>query len=136
MRMNTGTHLIAVLAATLFVATTANAHIATERYIPIGMSPGISGKHSYIGEIEDAPEMMAEAASTDLHTMHIDRADGGDAVVYMNKYTRIYVDRTKAGKTNLRGDYSDCRSGRRVEVKFRDNDPSQPAEWVKVEVTR
>lgn len=112
----------------------AQAHIGTERYIPIGMSPGISGEHSYIGEIEEDPESATAGAGS--YSMRVDRADGGDVTVYMNEYTRIYIDRSKAGKTNLRGDYSDCRPGRRVEVKFRDNDPSKPAEWIKVEVTR
>lgn len=111
-------------------------HIGTERYIPIGMSPGISGEHSYIGEIEEVPHTTAAEAGPEAHAMRMERADGRDVTVYMNEYTRIYLDRSKVRKTNLRGDYSDCRPGRRVEVKFRNNDPTQPAEWIKVEVTR
>ena len=121
--------------ALLTALSAAQAHIGTERYIPIGMSPGISGEHSYIGEIEEAPE-TATAKANAAYAMRLDRADGGDITVYMNEYTRIYLDRSKAGKTNLRGDYADCRPGRRIAVKFRDNDPTQPAEWIKVEVTR
>lgn len=127
--------LTSLVLCALLGAAVAQAHIGTERYIPIGQSPGISGKYSYIGEIGAGPETMAAAPGA-LHAMTVDRERGGDATVYMNEYTRIYIDRSKAGKTNLRGDYSDCRPGRRVEVKFRDNDPSQPAEWIKVEVPR
>lgn len=107
-------------------ASAAFAHIGTEVYIPIGKSPGISGEHSYIGEITER--------ETEGYGLMLDRAHGGYSNVEINEETRIYLDRSKMGKRNLRGSYSDCRPGRRIEVKFRDNDPSQPAEWIKVEV--
>ena len=102
----------------------ASAHIATERYIPIGESPGVSGEHSYIGTIQGTSPTTRSMTMT---------SEKGTYEVRMDSNTRIYVDRSKERKENLRGTYEDCEAGRRVEVKFHDNDPSKPAEWIKVE---
>lgn len=115
--------LVFSLLASLTMAS-ALGHIGTERYIPIGQSPGVSGKTSYIGQIESAD------VATRTMTMSSDK---GTYRVRMNDETRIYVDRSSQRKTNLRGGYEDCQPGRRIEVKFRNNDPDQPAEWVKVD---
>ncbi len=44
---------IAVLAALLWSAA-AQAQKTTEQFIPIGQSPGLSGKYTYLGAIESA----------------------------------------------------------------------------------
>ncbi len=116
--------LFAAVFAMAGLISSAIGHPATERYIPIGQSPGISGKYSYIGVIESA-----DPAS---RVMMVKTADTAQPV-QMNERTRIYLDRSGQRMTSLNGTYADCQPGRRVEVKFRDNDPGKPAEWVKVE---
>lgn len=110
------------------LSTAASAHIGTEVYIPIGMSPGVSGEHSYIGEIAQT--------TTEGYGLMMHRQAGDYSSIEINDKTRIYLDRSKVGKQNVRGTYADCQPGRVIEVKFRDNDPSKPAEWIKVEVNR
>lgn len=48
--------------------------------------------------------------------------------------TDIWLDKSKLGETNEIGSISDLDSGRRVEVKYVDNDPVAAAEWIKVEI--
>lgn len=125
MSMRTVLLFVAAL-VTIGLAPSAIGHPETERYIPIGQSPGISGKHSYIGEIKSADH--------ESHSMVIATAEG-DQTVGMSERTRIYIDRSGQRKSNLAGTYADCQPGRRIEVKFADNDPARPAEWIKVEAS-
>lgn len=104
----------------------AHAQKATERYIPIGRSPGLSGKYTSIGTIADASardQTMTIADSTGSRTMQI------------SKQTRIWLDRTALKQSNITGTFADLQPGRRVEVKYLDPDRRQKAEWIKVEIT-
>ena len=117
---------IVVAAAALAAAAPALAHRATERYIPIGASPGVSGKLTYIGVVES----MDRAAQTI-------RVKAGDHSVGMtcNERTRFWLDRSKIRKTNLEGSIADCLLGRRVEIRFVNDDrEAAVAAWVKVEI--
>ena len=116
---------ILLLFIALFIASAALAHKATERYIPIGQSPGVSHKTSYIGEINQVNEGEHWMSMVNSH---------GTYRVHMAQDTKIYLDRSAQKKTNLKGGYGDCKPGRRVEVKFRDNDPEKAAEWIKIEI--
>ena len=59
-------HLVVAAAAVLvglvliLVATSVAAHPEAERYIPIGKSPGISGKYSYQGPIAMVDEVAGQ----------------------------------------------------------------------------
>jgi hypothetical protein len=99
---------------------------ATEQYIPIGQSPGVSYKHyASVGEI----------AEVDPQQQTITIADpAGPRTVRIAAETRIWLDRTKLKATNLTGRFADLQKGRRVEVKYADPG-RQVAEWVKVEIT-
>jgi hypothetical protein len=102
----------------------ARAHMATERYIPIGQSPGVSHKLTVIGKIE----------AVDPQRKSITLAGpSGLIVVGVEDKTRIWLDRTKMRRTNLDGGFDDLVPGRVVEVKFRDQDRKRSADWVKVE---
>ena len=118
---------IFALFATLFIASAAFAQKASERYIPIGQSPGVSNKTSYIGTIDQVNEGE--------YWMSI-ASERGNFRIRMSRETRFYLDRSEMKKGNLEGSYSDCKPGRRVEVKFKDDNPEEPAEWVKVEIAR
>lgn len=113
---------ILILVCAVIVVPAATAHRMTEQYIPIGMSPGVSGKYSTIGVIEDY-----DAASRAV----VVKSNKGMVTYTMDKRTRIYIDRNQSKRTNLEGSYADCRPGRRVEIMHRFDDESV-ALWVKV----
>ncbi len=97
----------------------AEAQKSTERYIPIGRSPGLSGTVTTVGRIE-----QVEPAS---RTLSIE----GVGSVLVSEGTRIWIDRSARGEASLAGSLSDLAPGREVEVKYRDPDRHE-AEWIKV----
>jgi hypothetical protein len=116
--------IICVIAILLATQVAGFAQKTTELYIPIGQSPGLSGKHTLFGKIiqinaQDHTITMAEASAT--------------FSVSLLPSTRIYLDKSKAGLPNSQGALTDCRVGDSIEVKFVDNVRSNPAEWIKVQ---
>jgi hypothetical protein len=99
----------------------------TERFIPIGQSPGVSQKQTSIGEI-------AEVDAAGRTVTVAERA--GRRTVKITEKTRIWLDRTKLKQANLSGSFADLQKGRRVEVKYEDPDGRQVADWVKVEIAQ
>lgn len=99
----------------------------TERFIPIGQSPGVSQKLTSIGEIADVDQQK--------QTVTIAEAAGRRTVTIAEK-TRVWIDRTKLRQTNLTGSFADLQKGRRIEVKYADPERRQIADWVKVEITQ
>jgi hypothetical protein len=121
-----GSRLGVALAVILFCgASLAHGQRAAERYIPIGQSPGVSGKQSTIGTIAGvAPERReVELAGPD-----------GRVRVRIEGSTRIWIDRHRLGQSTVAGTFEDLREGRRAEVKYADPDTRQVAEWVKLEL--
>ena len=98
----------------------------TEMYIPIGQSPGVSGKSSLVGAIE--------SVNPQKQTLAVSGPSGIQAVVLTDR-TRIWLDRTQARLSNQIGTLANLQKGLKVEVKFRDADQNRIAEWVKVQVT-
>ncbi len=100
---------------------------ATEIYIPIGKSPGLSGRQTVIGTIDtiDRREnVMTVAGSRRSWAAHV------------SDDTVIWLDRTKLRLTNKVGTPADCKEGLLVEVKFVGNDRQKGVcEWVKVRVS-
>jgi hypothetical protein len=107
----------------------ASAHEMTERYIPIGQSPGLSGKYCVIGKVQATnprDRTVAIVGST------------GTWNAKVTERTKIWLDRSKLRLTNLKGTFADLRPGATVEVKPEDHQrgvSSGPAEWIKVEVS-
>jgi hypothetical protein len=104
----------------LAALTAAWAHPATELYIPIGKSPGISHLKSRIG-----PIASLSATQSGL-TMAL---ESGSVYVAFDKNTKIYVQYADPGRANQLGTYADCRAGLTAEVYTAD-DGTVP--WVKV----
>ncbi len=100
---------------------------ATEQFIPIGQSPGVSLKYTSIGEIADVNAAARTVTIAD---------PAGPQTVRVTDQTRIWLDRTKLKQSNLSGGFTDLQKGRRVEVKYADPARRDVAEWVKVEVDR
>ena len=122
-RLGACAFVIALLWGTSF----AHGQKSTERYIPIGKSPGISGKYSSLGVLTDV----------NAQTRTITIADSaGPKTVQITDTTRIWLDRSKLRKSNLSGRFTDLVKGRRVEAKYEDPDRRNVAEWVTVEITQ
>ena len=107
--------------ALLWGVSYAHGQKSTERYIPIGQSPGLSDKYTYIGTIQAvAPEKRTITA--------------GGRTVKITDQTRIWLDRSKLKQSNLIGNIADLHPGSRVEVKYDDSTRPQAAYWIKVEI--
>ncbi len=100
---------------------------ATEQFIPLGRSPGASGKLTWIGEI-----LGTDAEARTLTLGEAQRSH----TVKITDTTRIFLDRSKLKQTNLTGTFADLQPGRRVEVKYEGPLPTPTADWVKVEIAQ
>ena len=109
-------------------AAAPSAQMVTEQYIPIGQSPGLSGKHTVIGKLQSVnpQEKTCTVAGTT-----------GALNVRITERTKIWLDRSKLQQPNLTGTLADLRPGATVEVKPEGHQggvSSAPAEWSKVQV--
>jgi hypothetical protein len=96
---------------------------ATELYIPIGKSPGLSGKYTTIGSIE----------SLDMQKETIVISDSSHSyTILCSMDTKFYVDCSSSGKPNVKGTMKDCKKGMTAEVKYLNNKVGGVAEWIKV----
>jgi hypothetical protein len=128
-RTNRGHSLLgasAFVVALLCVSSYAHGQKATEQYIPIGQSPGVSGKYTSIGALTDV----------NVRARTITIADAaGPKTVTITDTTRIWLDRSKLKWSNTTGTFAQLVKGRRVEVKYQRPGDGKIAEWVKVEIT-
>ena len=120
--------LITICAAvfTLSLVPFTHGQKATEQFIPIGKSPGVSAKNSIIGEIDqydEAGRTITVSTPSGKHT------------IKMTDQTKIYLDRTKLNQGGIKGSTADLQKGRRVEVKYKDPENKANADWIKVEIT-
>ena len=115
---------IALSAALLAGASAADAQRATERFIPLGQSPGVSGRLSAIGTI----------VAVDAERRRIQLAGPtGPLSVMLLDTTSIWIDRHELGLSAAAGSFEDCQEGRVAEVKYADPDTRQLAEWIKLQ---
>lgn len=123
---------LASLAVLIFLSYGGEAYAqkATEIYIPIGQSPGLSDHYSKIGTVTSIDEAAGTLVVTDSleNTYSVEITDS----------TRIWLDKSRLKKRNETGTISDIKNGLLVEVKYNlaeDSTYAQTAEWVKVQVT-
>ena len=105
----------------LIISNTALPQQATEVYIPIGKSPGVSGRDSIVGSISSVDHARYRMTVS---------VSGETKMVKMSPVTRYYVDKTRARKQNKTGSFEDCEVGQRIEA-YVDEDGN--AVWVKIE---
>ncbi len=112
-----------LLVCMIWGVSSTNGQQTTEQYIPIGHSPGVSDKYSYIGNIV-AIDRKARTVSVE---------DRGEIRTFeVTAETRIWLDRSKVRRENLVAVYGDCEVGLRVELMHvRDNE--DVADWIKIE---
>src|SRR6266404_5111393 len=109
-------------------ASAPSAQKMTEQYIPIGQSPGLSGKYTVIGKLQ--------SVNPQERTCTVAGATGA-LNVRITERTKIWLDRSKLQQPNLQGTLADLRPGATVEVKPEGHQggvSSAPAEWIKVQV--
>jgi len=116
---------MAVVVAALGGAVSAFAQEATEMFIPLGKSPGISGKLSLIGTLE--------SVDAGKKWVTVSGPSGAQTVAFTER-TPIWLDRSLQKQANRSGAVADLQQGRKVEIKLRKGDPKPVAEWIKVEV--
>jgi hypothetical protein len=103
-------------------AVSSGAHPATERYVPMGYWTSVGATNTYIGTVN--------AVTSDASALQYELA-GQQRSVRVDERTRIYIDRSAAGQTNLIGTRADLKAGREMEIRFRDDDPGV-ARWIKL----
>jgi hypothetical protein len=117
-------HLALVILACCGMA--AHGQKATEMFIPIGQSPGLSGKHTLIARIEAVnpqTRMLTLKSATGMQTVRV------------TEQTKIWLDRSRLQQPNRTGTFADCSVGSTAEVKFVQNERKDGgvADWVKVQ---
>ena len=115
---------ILVVAVFCWMSHTTYAQKETELFIPVGQSPGISGKLSFIGKC---------GSITPRDSVVSFMEQGGMKSCRMNYCTAIYLDRSKLKLTNTKGSLADIKPGSIIEVKLVDNKPNGLIEWIKVQ---
>ena len=95
----------------------------TEVYIPIGQSPGVSGKYSMICTVQTIK------VNDSIMTI---KQESGNMNLKMTEQTKIYLDKSKLKLQNTKGTYADIKPGMTMEVKYIDNKPGNPVDWIKV----
>jgi hypothetical protein len=114
------------LGGLLLAAGCAFAQQATERYIPIGASPGISGRTAMMGTVVSYTNGVLTVSSPAYPAPH---------AVRMTAQTRVWLDTSAAKRPNMPAPHSVLVPGRRIEIKFADPARRDVADWVKVEMS-
>jgi len=98
---------------------------ATEMYIPIGQSPGVSSKSALLGTIESVdPGKRTLTVSGPAGTRKFQIADR----------TLIWIDRSAQKQRNQTGTLADLQRGRKVEIKPGEGAGQAVAKWIKVQL--
>lgn len=105
--------------------TFAHGQKATEQFIPIGQSPGLSYKVTHMGKITNVNARLRSITVA---------GEMGTHTVKITERTQIWLDYTKRKMTNRTGNFADLQQGRTVEVKYIDPQRKVSADWVKVEM--
>ena len=116
---------LAIVVMVLGGTLEASGQQATEMFIPIGQSPGLSNKGSVIGTLEsvDPGKRMVTISSP-----------SGAQTVGITDRTLIWLDRSEQKQPNQNGAINDLQKGRKIEIKVRKGEPKPVAEWIKVQV--
>lgn len=115
---------LTIVVLVLMGPVSSSAQMTTERFIPIGQSPGLSGRYTWLGDIVSVDQTAG--------TFTVRNAEGSDRTIRVTDSTRIWVDRSASRQTNTVGGISDLVVGRRTEIKYIDYQRREVADWIKV----
>lgn len=117
----------AAVVSSALVLPLAHAQRATEMYVPIGQSAGLSGKHTMQATVQ-----AVNAAERSLTLVQ----DGATVTVKLGAAAPVWIDRSKQQQSNSYGSLADARPGMLAEVKFVKNSRAGgEAEWVKLQAS-
>lgn len=116
---------LAIMAVALGSALDAYGQEATEIFIPIGQSPGLSAKWSLIGTLESVDPAKK--------VVTISSPSGARTVAFTER-TPVWLDRSLDKQPNRSGAIADLQQGRKVEIKLRKGETKPVAEWIKVQI--
>ena len=117
---------IIILSIFTGISVDLSAQTMTEIYIPLGKSPGVSGKYSLIGRVESFI-MLDSSMTIMLNT-------GSRKNMIINSVCDIYLDKSTLRLSNKKGYCADIKKGLLVEAKYFDNKPDRPIEWLKIQI--
>jgi hypothetical protein len=116
------------LVCIIFVITAfAYAEKATELFIPVGQSPGLSDAYNLIGRIDAVDNQnrsLTVTGSTGRYTVHT------------TEDTLIFLDKSMLQQPNRYGTFSDVIPSLMVEVRFEAGKRHRPAEWIKLQIDK
>lgn len=121
------TRLALLLVAPFVSAATLQAQAATERYIPVGQSPGLSSHYTYSGRI-----VRIDPAA---RTITVGK-DDTTRTIALTEHTKIWLDRSATRQPALLGRLEDLRPNQRIELKYVDYATKERADWIKAVVER
>jgi len=98
---------------------------ATEMYIPIGQSPGVSGKSTLLATIE--------SIDAGKRTLTVS-GPAGSRKFQLADRTLIWIDRSAQKQRNQTGTLADLQRGRKVEIKPDEGAGQAVAKWIKVQL--
>lgn len=115
------------LGALLGGAANATAQKATEFYIPVGKSPGVSGISTALGSCQSVDTGKRTVTVRGRFTTWTGAITG---------QTKIWLDRSKVGLPNRTGTLADLKPGLRIEVKYEGKKRTSGAacEWIKIQL--
>jgi hypothetical protein len=116
---------VAIIVGLVGVLSQALAEKTTELYIPLGQSPGVSGKLTVIGKIERVDTQ--NGALTLSNT-------SGSYDIQVTENTKIFLDKSRLKQKNDYGALTDCKKGMSAEVRFIDDERGRPAVWIKLQL--
>lgn len=119
---------IAFLAITVIVlcAHAADGQEMTEKYIPVGAYPELTGKYIFVGEI------VSVDARAKTFTL---KGEAGVQTFQVTDGTRIWLDRSRLKQKSQDGDLSSLKRGLEAEIRVVGPKQMQIARWVKLRIT-
>ncbi len=115
---------LAIVVVALGGALKAFGQEATEMFIPIGQSPGVSNKSSLLGTVE--------SVDAGKRTLSVS-GPAGTQKIELTDRTLIWIDRSLQKQRNQAGTLADLQRGRKVEIKLGEGAAKAIAKWIKVQ---
>ena len=125
-RIKSIAHGMAITFLLIIISGEAKSQKTTEVYIPIGESPGVSGKMTIIGKVE-------QIRNKD-HSITVSLSDNSKLMCKMDKDTPVYLDKSTLKQSNTSGDWGYIKPGMLIEAKYKDRTKTGPIEWIKVQM--
>ncbi len=122
-------YLIRIAATILLLGfvQTAYGQKATEIFVPVGGSPGLSGKYTTMGKVDTVNAQDRTIVMSD---------SAGSYTIKIADTTRIWLDRSKLKSRNKTGSFEAIKEGMVIEVKYQRDKPDSAVEWIKVQMTK